>query len=154
MSSHIDDGSYSLRTIRYTYRLQKKSSFIRSKKGYLCMHPVETMQWSHSIKLNLEHDNLEKFDPKLGLQSFWCTNVAEKKKIYLYLQRIFVVLSRSTFDCKKYPSSTETGRMLVEIFKKMFTAWLFRSMYAPMDIEEMFINYARNVDFFFKSRKV
>ena len=68
---------------------------------------------------------------------------------------MFFVLSKSTFGCQKYPSSTEAGRMFV-ILKKKFTVNCFevRTMYAPMDIEEMFINYARNVDFFFKSRKV
>ena len=69
---------------------------------------------------------------------------------------MFVVLSKSTFGCQKYPSSTEAGRMFV-ILKNVYSIIVSKfelCMYAPMDIEEMFINYARNVDFFFKSRKV
>ena len=66
---------------------------------------------------------------------------------------MFVVLSKSTFGCLKYPSSTEAGRMFV-ILKKCLQHNCFevRTMYAPMDIEEMFIIYARNVDFFFSNR--
>ena len=41
-SSHIVDGSYSLRTIRYMYLLQKNLLLYDLKKSY--MHPVETLQ--------------------------------------------------------------------------------------------------------------
>ena len=98
-------------------------------------------------------DNLEQFDPKLGL--VFGAQMSQKRKIYLYLQKIFVFLSRSTFGCQKCPSRTEAVRMFV-ILKNVYSKIVSKSvlMYAPMGIEEMFISCALHETLIFFSNRV